>query len=528
MRTNKFIFSLLLLLGCAEAQAQCTTTTVNGDLVLSSDMFLSGTYVVSGTFHILPGVTAYVQPYAFGGCGTVEIQATKIIIEGTIDGDNAGYSGGAGGAGAVLVTSLTGDIVALNTCSNADNTGQVTVEGGKGGLVGNGPGAGAGGSDGTSGSGPKQVCQNFNDEAGMIGGGGGAGGGQGGSYGGTGNTGGAGGDGTNAYTTNGVSVSTGFIVVAGQGGAGGNSGTTYGTQYGTDISIGSGGGGAGGGGRSYSAGLAGSTGGAGGGMVRLVASDTLRITASASIHVNGETGQNGGNGGSGGVSPKCCSDGCDDCGEATLSCGSGGGSGAGGGSGGGILIEATGPVNISGTLQARGGNGGSYGLKGNGTSCSYAGGGFCSGNDLTSGDGINGVAGGGGGGGRIKVIVAQDCGSANPVMNVTGGIGPQTAASSGTAEVICTTGIVEDKEVASLTLSPNPAGEAIAVQFQTASSLGNIIITVRDLSGRTVLSETVGAGHNNLVLDLSALVPGVYFCSLEGEQVYAVQKFIHN
>jgi hypothetical protein len=59
------------------------------------------------------------------------INAQKIIVEGTIDGNYAGNVGGTGGLGGNIVSSLTGDQTAINTCSNKDNTGIIVVESGK-------------------------------------------------------------------------------------------------------------------------------------------------------------------------------------------------------------------------------------------------------------------------------------------------------------------------------------------------------------------------------------------------------------
>ena len=99
-------------------------------------------------------------------------------------------------------------------------------------------------------------------------------------------------------------ISTGYAVIPGNGGSGGISPNTFGSAVGNDIDLGSGGAGAGGGGRSFIAGLQGSKGGNGGGMVMLVASDTLLVTGS--ITATGENGLNGGKGGDGGVTAKCC------------------------------------------------------------------------------------------------------------------------------------------------------------------------------------------------------------------------------
>lgn len=525
---SKLIFSCACFLFSFNSFAQCDTTVISGNFIHTSDQFLSGTYIVSGTFEIRPNVTIYVQPYSFGGCGSLEIIADKIIISGTINGDFAGHEGGTGGTGGLLITSLTGDITALDNCSNKDNSGQVTVEGGQGGINGSGAGAGNSGADGTNGSGPKQQCGNNGDDAGMIGSGGGAGGGGGGSYGGTGNAGASGGDGTNNFVANGINISVAYTVLMGQGGAGGSAGTVYGSQYGMDIDLGSGGAGAGGGGRSYSSGLNGNRGGAGGGMVKLTASDSLIIASTAVISVKGEDGFNGGNGGSGGVSPLCCSDGCDDCGEGTLSCGSGGGSGAGGGSGGGILIIANGPVSVQGNLNAQGGDGGTYGLKGTGSSCIYAGNLFCSANDITSGDGVNGSNGGGGGGGRIKVFAVQDCGSVTAVMNSGGGTGYLGTAASGTAEIICTTQIseTENQTITEMKVYPNPVSEMLIVEYTTAASASDVRVIITDLSGRIISETNAPAGNNRSFVNTETLAPGIYFCTVEADGLTKTEKFI--
>jgi len=330
-----FLFALVL---SVSAHSQCTINNVTGDLIISSNIIMTGTYNVTGKFVIPNGITVFVQAYSSGNCGKLVINAQNIYINGSINANTSGYSGGTGGVGGLGVTSITGDAVSLTSCNNKDNTGHVSVEGGKQGANGSGLGGGVQGLNGANGSGPKQQCLSNNDECGMIGSGGGAGGGSGGTYGGKGGNGSNGGSGTNSYTATGVNVSTGYAVIPGNGGLGGAAVNPIGSATGNDIDLGSGGAGAGGGGRSFVAGLPGGKGGNGGGMVKLTATDTLLI--SGSIHAIGENGLNGGKGGDGGVTAKCCSDGCDDCGEATLSCGSGGGSGAGGGSGGGIYLES--------------------------------------------------------------------------------------------------------------------------------------------------------------------------------------------
>ncbi|MBI3519932.1 MAG: T9SS type A sorting domain-containing protein, partial [Bacteroidetes bacterium] len=283
---------------------------------------------------------------------------------------------------------------------------------------------------------------------------------------------------------------------------------------GTDIDMGSGGAGGGGGGRSYDVGLSGGKGGNGGGLVQLVATDSIKITGK--ISANGENGGNGGDAGNGGISPNCCSDGCDDSGEATLSCGAGSGSGGGGGSGGGIYIETQTIALITGTLQSNGGNGGNGGLKGNGTTTNYSGGIFCGNETIISGNGNAGNKGGAAGGGRIKVFIpACSSSSINPTYSVNGGIG-NTNATNGTYQIICGVTNLNEllKEQYALTVFPNPFSENITLQFkydETPENMSDInILNTLGMSVKTVSSEELKY-NRRLQINLSELAPGIYF-----------------
>lgn len=512
------------------AFCQCSTNNISGDFIQNSPTFLSGVYIVTGTFRIPAGVTVFVQPYSIGNCGKLEVHANKIIIEGTINGNFAGYTGGAGGNGGVAVTSLTGDILALDSCSNTDYTGMITVKSGNAGIDGSGPGGGESGGNGGNGSGPKQQCLNGTDDSGMIGGSGGGGAGGGGSYGGAGSKGGTGGSGTNIYQVTGIIISTGFAVTGGTGGPGGVAGTPNGTDTGYDINLGSGGAGAGGGGRSFDIGLNGNTGGAGGGLVKLFATDTMIVTGL--ISVIGENGHIGGNGGNGGQSPHCCSDGCDDCGEATFSCGAGGGGGAGGGAGGGIYLETQNYANISGTLNSKGGNGSIGGAKGVGTSCAYTGGSLC-GSDQTvsSGNGVIGNRGGGGSGGRIKIF-SPDCPNSiiSPIKNIAGGTG-NTTASPGSYHLGCTTSIDEYFfQDYSLLIYPNPARDEIIVRFQNnliANKVSDFYIY--DIYGRKIKTQACKLNLNSeQSIAISDLSKGIYTIHFVADGKNLFQKFVKN
>jgi len=396
-----FAFFILFIAGTSnKVSAQCGTTPITGDLIISANTSLSGTYNITGLFRVEAGIVVTVTPYATGGCGELIINAANIEVIGNIIGDGAGFLGGAGGTG----SSTGSNVGALTGCVDKDNCLIISTNGGSSGTAGAGPGSGSAGIGGTAGRGPKQTCENFGDVYGFVCGAGGAGGAGGGSYGGAAAVGGVGGGGAayNSGNFSGMSISGCTTPLAGAGGNGGALGAAYGTPTGTDIALGSGGAGAGGGGKSASNGVVGLSGGAGGGLVALYASGQL--TVAGNISVNGQVGGAGGDGGAGGTTTDCCSDGCNECGERTFSSGAGGGGGSGGGSGGGILLRAQGVATITGTLRAIGGNGGTGGAGGAGsTGCTYSNF-FCGSNSGNSNAGAAGNLGGGASGGRIKIF----------------------------------------------------------------------------------------------------------------------------
>jgi hypothetical protein len=521
MIKHVLLFSLFI---CLRSFGQCDSVNISGDLIVSSSTLMSGTYVVSGDFVLQSGNTIYITPYSSNSCGKLKIYANNITIDGTIDGNYAGYPGGLGGDGGVLVTSITGHQIALTACTDSGNYGKISVEGGKAGLAGEGPGGGNSGTNGGGGSGPKQYCGSFGDEAGLIGGSGGAGGGSGGSYGGQGSAGGSGGSGTTQSTTNGLSISAAYPVEAGTGGNGGQSVLTYGTASGSDIDLGSGGAGSGGGGRSFNEGVNGNRGGKGGGMIFLKAQTELIV--SGALLVNGENGLAGGKGGNGDATTDCCSDGCNGCNESTFSTGAGGGAGSGGGSGGGVYLESLGTASISGVIESRGGNGGNGGNKGNGTTCTYTNT-FCSDNSITSGDGSNGAQGGAGGGGRIKIFVPF-CSDAeitsDPIMDPGLGFG---VAGEGTYEIICGyAGVNEFDLSAFVRVFPNPAENWLNISLKEDLFLqqNKVILEIVNSDGRIMLNETMNTISNQI--DLTSLSPGYYIIRLNDGQRYMNTKLI--
>ncbi len=426
------ISAILSIMAFADrASAQCGTTPIVGDLIISSDQQLSGTFNISGLFQVDAGVTVTVTPYSSNGCGELVINAGSVNVVGDINADGAGFPGGVGGSG----STSGNNIAAITGCIDKDNCLLIDVNGGAPGAAGSGTGGGAAGLAGTIGQGPKQVCQNIGDEYGFLPGSGGGGSGAGGAYGGASGSGGLGGNGA-AYSSgnfSGMDIAGCAATITGIGGTGGSAAALYGTSAGADIDLGSGGAGGAGGGKSATDGTNGQAGGVGGGKVVLNSLTTLNVLGTVSA--NGTLGGNGGAGGNGGTTTDCCSDACNDCAERTFSSGAGGGGGAGGGSGGGIYIYAPGLATVTGTLRVSGGDGGAGGYGGAGHSgCTYSS--FlcaCGCNSGNSNAGTVGNQGGGGSGGRIKIFknpcLANVISSSN---QINGGNGNAGAASDGT------------------------------------------------------------------------------------------------
>lgn len=518
--------TLLGLLSIAQfVSSQCVVTNISGDYTQSTDIILSGVINVSGNYLLPAGVTITVSPYATDSCGSLTIHAKKIEIIGNINGDYAGYTGGDGGAGATSVTSITGHTASLTSCTDKDSPGQITVGGGQAGQGGNGPGGGSGGGNGTNGSGSKQECKGTGDDGGLVGGSGGAGAGAGGSYGGLGSNGLLGGNGAATATISGFSFSSAYTPMAGNGGMGGSVGLAYGTANNTDIDLGSGGGGAGGGGRSYYAGEAGLKGGNGGGMIKLIATDTLIITGN--ISVNGQDGLQGGKGGNGDKSPDCCSDLCNDCGERTFSAGSGSGGGSGAGSGGGIYLESAIYTKIIGTLSANGGEGGNTGMVGNGVSCSYSVI-TCGTQNVTTSNGYQGGKGGSGGGGRVKIFTT-DCPSnmISPVISVNGGTGAENGTFHQETVPCSYVGLDFTGEINAV-LFPNPASEQVSIRINAfTSGMTSIEIQLIDATGR-VLSNSSHPLYNGQVITIPTqnLSAGIYTLLLKNNHLINYYPFI--
>ncbi len=398
------LFAAVLMLAFFEGNAQCTVHPISGNYNITSNTTLSaGTYNVTGDFTVSAGVTLTI---IYSTNCPFTVNANNITINGTINANGAGGLGGGGGSAG---------------SSNGGAGGGSQASGGGGGTAGSGTGGGNVGFSGGASSGGCSIscgtiCIGGNDA--VRAGGGGGSGGSGGSFGGAGGAGAAGGAGRIENEPG--NTQCGSSPTAGNGAVTNNARATYSTTANaTDLPTGSGGGGAGGGGGGYAGGTTGNGGGNGGGTVNLNASGNL--TVAGLITANGSTGGNGGNGGvrGGGNDWNCdaCSNndggGSNTCRDASL-CGActyytwgwpgGAGGGAGGGSGGGIKLQSTGILNLTGTLQANGGNGGNSGspLLSDGSCNHYASGG------------------GAGGGGIIKLVY-------NPCANNTFAAGAMTA-----------------------------------------------------------------------------------------------------
>ena len=387
----------------------CSTIDHGGNnWTISSNTTVAGQHINVGTFQINSGRTATVST----GC-EFHVEAQDVNIIGTIDASGRGNLGGGSGGGAGYCNN---SCLGITGCDSKDNCRALITYGGSAGSVGTGPGRGRSGSTGGHGYGKKQVCYDWDDEGGRVGGAGGGGAGGGGSYGANGGAGGSGGSGGYAGACRESGCSYNYSV--GSGGSGGGTDGSYGAASDYNIRMGSGGAAAAGGGRGKNGGSSGyGSGGAGGGEVKVVALNTMTITGT--INANGNNGSgSGGNGGSAGETGECCNDWSGGCDERTRTGGGGGGGGTGGGSGGGILLRADGNMNISSaTLQAQGGNGSGGGSGGSNFS-----------SNAQAGSG--GASGGGGSGGRIKVFY-NPCASnsLNPNRSLGGGTGANSGGS---------------------------------------------------------------------------------------------------
>ena len=71
---------------------------------------------------------------------------------------------------------------------------------------------------------------------------------------------------------------------------------------------------------------------------------------------------------------------------------------------------------------------------------------------------------------------------------------------------------------------PNPAIDLLTISVGDASQCKPLSVTVIDVMGREVLAETVSA--TEMSLDVSRLLPGVYFIQMEQEDFWCIRKFV--
>lgn len=368
------LFPIIIGLTTASvAEAQWTNTGGGdhggADWTPANGAAIAGVHTNIGKFTVAAGTTITVQPFDGTNFGSLEVRANGAIqIDGTLNGDAAGYLGGAGGAAG-----------ANQTCTC---TGTPAGAGGGGG-VGDGP-AGSGGSKGAVGQVKCPVAS--------------SGGGGGGSHGGAGGAGGTGRGSPKDEHCTGTSPTN-----TAPGGAGR---ALYGNNTDELVDMGAGGGGGGGAHGRFGCGgagghsvpnncgrtdPAGGAGQAGGARIALVA-----LGGAVTVSSTGIVSASGGGGGAGGSSDGPAS---------TTDCVRSGAGGGGGAAGGGILIKAN-TVTNDGTVRANGGAGGLGGDSGdNGASFQH----------------IGGDGGQGGGAGRIKIVSVTSGGAG--VLQLNGGAG---------------------------------------------------------------------------------------------------------
>jgi hypothetical protein len=116
-----------------------------------------------------------------------------------------------------------------------------------------------------------------------------------------------------------------------------------------------------------------------------------------------------------------------------------------------------------------------------------------------------------GGGNSTNLIL--DWGSGNGTIIVSASNACGTGSKSYSAVVSCKEG--ELTQGSKLTVYPNPTAGVLNVTY--SSSKGTAQVTVLDLSGRVVMSQTQASaeGENTLQLDLSKVAKGAYLLNVQ-------------
>jgi hypothetical protein len=91
-----------------------------------------------------------------------------------------------------------------------------------------------------------------------------------------------------------------------------------------------------------------------------------------------------------------------------------------------------------------------------------------------------------------------------------------------------TTGIATvGEEIKNVVVYPNPTNDVVNVLMDVTAATSTIAVS--DLSGRTLLTETVeGNGFINKTIDLSSFTTGIYFISISNGNSRSVQKVVVN
>lgn len=84
--------------------------------------------------------------------------------------------------------------------------------------------------------------------------------------------------------------------------------------------------------------------------------------------------------------------------------------------------------------------------------------------------------------------------------------------------------LLPEMEETMIQVYPNPATDLLTISVGDASQCQPLSVTVIDVMGREVLAETVSA--TEMSLDVSRLLPGVYFIQMEQEGFWGVRKFM--
>ena len=86
---------------------------------------------------------------------------------------------------------------------------------------------------------------------------------------------------------------------------------------------------------------------------------------------------------------------------------------------------------------------------------------------------------------------------------------------------------IQEEEVGSLRISPNPAVNELTIDVQV-SEKQNLTAVVFDLSGKVLLSESLGSanGQNRFFLDVNELSSGMYTLSLQSTEGRTNRNFV--